>query len=301
MALFKKFGSFGSAAAKAAKSIFGGSSGGKATLKTATKRGSGGTSSPPPPSEPVGGTLRDNPLTTGDFQTAMQQASAETSRRIEEDIARRFGPGSAVSSATSSTRSESLYETYREELAKEAREDLERRTRWVEEKQRNFSPLMKFLYGEIVEVSSTNVQYIQYDRDRQLLYIAYKNGAWYVYYDVDGAEAESLFVAPSAGGWVWDHLRVRKTAWGYKKLYAFLEYNLAGGYQPRYMSDAGYQKEHATIAPTGEPPASWKVAGSGLYSDLPWYSRNPGKDADPHQLPVAKLFEEPASESKKRA
>lgn len=166
---------------------------------------------------------------------------------------------------------------------------MERRTRFIEEKQNNLSPVMAFLYGDITPVTSSNVELIQFDRERQLLYIQYKNGAWYCYYDVDAHEAESFFNAPSKGGWVWDHLRVRKTAWGRKKDYAFLEYNL-GGYTPRYMSDEGYQKEHAAIPPTGEPPASWKVANSGPYSDLPWYTKSPGKDADPHQLPTAKFI-----------
>lgn len=278
MALFKKLGSF---ASRAADSIFGT---GKPAKKTGTT------------TKPIQGTRANDPgfLTTEDIKREVDAAVAKTQRQIEEDQKRIFGDNKARQT------SESLYDTYRDELAREAREDWERRKRLIESQQENLDPLSRFLYGELVHVVSTNVDWIQFDRNRELLYIGFKNGAAYVYYQIDAGEASSMFTASSHGKWVWDNLRVRGTVWGYKRDFAFLEYTL-GGYQPRYMDESGWQMEHAAIPPSGEPPASWKVPGAGPYADLPWYANSPGPESDKHQLPMARIFEEPDSPFDKRA
>lgn len=280
MGLFKKSGSFGSAIGSAISKVFGG---GNAAKTHAVAKKYGG--QPPPEAVPV--KSQEPFLTTEDYRRAMEQAAQETSAKIDADIARRFG-----TSAPPDNKSDDFYDQWREELAKEAREDMRRKARWIEEQHQHMGKDQQFLYGELAYLISSNVNWTQYDLQRHLLYINYHNGATYVYYEVPPNVALGLLNAPSPGGYVWDIFRVRKTVWGYKYNYAFLEYSL-GGYQPRYMSDEGYQKEHAAIPPSGEPPAGWKIAGSGPYADLPWYTRSPGKEAEPHQLPTAKIFEEP--------
>lgn len=66
-----------------------------------------------------------------------------------------------------------------------------------------------FAQKRVVGVSSSNVSWIQYDQDREVLTIGYLTGAMYAYGDVTPFEAARLLFASSKGGWIWDNIRVR--------------------------------------------------------------------------------------------
>jgi hypothetical protein len=184
----------------------------------------------------------------------LQQASAAIPSNVGRDI-------------------ENLFDVYREELAQEARDKERQIKQWMDTQKRNLDPLTKFLYGEMIEVVSSNVHAIQYDKDNQFLYIVFKNTAWYRYGNVFPSEAESFFFAGSKGGWVWDNLRVRGTVFGHKKPYDFMRYGF-GDYQPKYIGNSTWEAEHAAIPQTGEIPESW-IADKGPYN-LGWLvTRNP--------------------------
>lgn len=183
---------------------------------------------------------------------------------------------------------ENLYDVWRSELAAEATARMGKVDEWMENQRRDMDPLTRFLYGEYVEVVSSNVLAIQYDKEHQWLYVVFKTNAWYQYFDVTVKEAESLFFAGSKGGWVWDNLRIRGTVFGYKKRYQFMQYNL-GGYQPRYLASPTWESEHAAIPATGDIPENW-LRDSSPYS-LGWLiSRNP------KLFPHAKILSEGTEE-----
>lgn len=283
MGIFKKFGSFATSAIDKASGIF--------SAKKAKSHGTFSTptqtaASPSSPAGDSGGRLRNGaPLTTGGLREAIDAAARQTRDLIEGDMSRAFDHDARGNQP----RSTALFDDYQSELAKESAEDIERRRKYIEREERNMDPYLRFLGGELQYVTSSNVDWIQYDRNKHLLYIGYKNGASYVYYDVDPVESSSLYNAGSKGRWVWDELRVRGTVFGYKKNYAFLEYTL-GGYQPRYMDNSGWQAEHAAIPPNGDLPMTW-AAGKGPYADIPWYGI-PSKKSEEHRLPEATVFEE---------
>lgn len=52
-------------------------------------------------------------------------------------------------------------------------------------------------------VSSTNVESVGYDEETNELFIRFKNGSEYVYYDVPIEEYESLLSAGSKGSYVY--------------------------------------------------------------------------------------------------
>lgn len=179
---------------------------------------------------------------------------------------------------------ENLYDVWRTELASEASDRIRQTEEWMERQRREMDPLTRFLYGEMVDVVSSNVQSIQYDREHQWLYIIFRSGAWYRYGEISPQEAESLFFAGSKGKWCWDVLRIRGTVFGFKKPYQFMEYNL-GGYQPKYMQNSTWEAEHAAIPATGDIPESW-LKDNSPYS-LGWLvSRNP------RLFPHAKILSE---------
>lgn len=73
--------------------------------------------------------------------------------------------------------------------------------------------------GKWLAVVSSNVDLIRYDYEEEVLYVQFKNGAMYSYRTVSYKEALDFAQAPSKGGWVWDHLRVRGTLLGHRKQY----------------------------------------------------------------------------------
>lgn len=76
--------------------------------------------------------------------------------------------------------------------------------------------------GTWVSVQSSHVSAIHYEQATSQLQIEYWNGWFYQYEDIDYAEARSFYNAASHGKWVWDHLRLRGTVFGYQKPYSFL-------------------------------------------------------------------------------
>ena len=80
-----------------------------------------------------------------------------------------------------------------------------------------------FLGGEWVNVQSSNVAAIRFDKERLILEVRFLDGSSYEYFQVSPEEAESLYVAPSKGKWVWDHLRIRGTKLGHQKDYAYVQ------------------------------------------------------------------------------
>lgn len=66
-----------------------------------------------------------------------------------------------------------------------------------------------FLLGVYTPVSSSNVQGIQYDIEREVLTVTFNNDSTYEYPDVNPDTALSLLVAPSKGQWIWDNFRRR--------------------------------------------------------------------------------------------
>ena len=75
----------------------------------------------------------------------------------------------------------------------------------------------EFLNGAMVERLSSNVARAQYDSETQTLYIWYLDGRAWAYDPYTEAEAEDFLRAPSAGGWVWDHIRVAGTVHQHQK------------------------------------------------------------------------------------
>lgn len=78
----------------------------------------------------------------------------------------------------------------------------------------------QFVYeGWTFYVHSTNVDYAQYDIDKQELTIGYKGDGAYVYSNVSEEEAISFATAFSKGSWAWDRLRVRGSKTAHRKPY----------------------------------------------------------------------------------
>jgi hypothetical protein len=75
------------------------------------------------------------------------------------------------------------------------------------------SELENFLYGNttVFTTSSSNVQAMQYDGDRQLLLIWFKGGGKsnrrYTYRGVDEQKARRFYLAASRGRWTWEEIR----------------------------------------------------------------------------------------------
>lgn len=205
-----------------------------------------------------------------EYNAALTKALADARLEMQQDLHQ-----AAASVPSGVGRDiENLFETYRSELEEEARTRERQIKQWMDNQKRQLDPLTRFIYGELVDVVSSNVMAIQFDNANNLLYIVFKSGAWYVYYGVTASEAESLFFAGSKGGWCWDNLRIRGTVFGHKKKYAFLDYNLGGEYRPKYMGDPTWESEHAAIPETGDIPESW-IADKGPYG-LQWLvTRNP--------------------------
>lgn len=82
------------------------------------------------------------------------------------------------------------------------------------------SDLERFLSGEWVDVSSSNVSRIAYDEGKATLRIIFHDENEYLYQPIHPKWAENFFLSGSKGGWVWDNLRIRGTALGHKVPYA---------------------------------------------------------------------------------
>ena len=101
---------------------------------------------------------------------------------------------------------------------------------------------------------SSNVYgyYFEFEsRTRGILYVTFLNqnrdgtrsgpGATYGYYDVPGQKYHEFrrAAASSAGGAVWDYLRIRGTEWGHQHNYRLIQ--VSGDYVPRKATQRGYR------------------------------------------------------------
>jgi hypothetical protein len=83
--------------------------------------------------------------------------------------------------------------------------------------------LEDFLYFGVwySDFSSSNVAAFRYLEDPQILFVRFKNGAVYGYEPVNPQMAMGVWRASSKGGWVWDKLRIRGTAYGHQVNYYY--------------------------------------------------------------------------------
>lgn len=91
------------------------------------------------------------------------------------------------------------------------------------------SPAARFLRGEWISVTSSNVDRIYYDLDKNTLRVVFNDQNEYHVWPISPDEAVSFLRAPSKGGWYWDNVRIRGTALGHKKFYIHVGLNVADG------------------------------------------------------------------------
>jgi hypothetical protein len=99
---------------------------------------------------------------------------------------------------------------------------------------------------------SSNVKAMQWSAATGVLYVEYLNGGIYDYQPVDQDEALDFATSPSKGTWVWEHLRVRGTVFGYQKEYSFL--SALSSWSPRWMDTAKKTELHGTVGSHGSAP-----------------------------------------------
>ena len=144
---------------------------------------------------------------------------------------------------------------------------------------------------EIRTPASSNVYSFQYDYRRSILYVRFQEhainpravrmsksggrshvrgelgrtvggktggpGARYAYYDVPPRVFERMVVSPSAGGAVWDELRIRGTAYGHRFRYTLSAGQVVnvdgqqGVYIPRRVTQQGFRSRTLAIEGTG--------------------------------------------------
>lgn len=111
-----------------------------------------------------------------------------------------------------------------------------------------------YLLGEWLPVTSSNVAAIRYLPEDEALEVEYLNGGFYRYSDIPPMMAKDFALASSPGGWVWDHLRVRGTVYGYQKPYALI--SGPSTYEPRWMKTLEKRLLHGKIQAEGIVPAA---------------------------------------------
>jgi hypothetical protein len=75
----------------------------------------------------------------------------------------------------------------------------------------SMSDIQAFMSGEWISVTSSNVAAGMYSPDTETLHLRFHNGGEYQYLGISPADAEEFAVADSAGGFVWNRLRIRGT------------------------------------------------------------------------------------------
>jgi hypothetical protein len=131
--------------------------------------------------------------------------------------------------------------------------------------------------GTWLELFSSNVKAVRYNWADETLEIQYRGedkngeGYWYVYYGIDPSLASGITQTDSPGRWVWSHLRIRGTRYGYQKEYVRMR-GFAGS--PRTPGVGGKLPDThpVTHPPSTVPPwagsapwqgkAPWNVSGS---------------------------------------
>ena len=68
-------------------------------------------------------------------------------------------------------------------------------------------------------VYSSNVVMAQYFEDTSQMMIGFSTNRSYIYDGLSLYEAKTFVTTTSKGKWVWDHLRIRGTAYGHRKPY----------------------------------------------------------------------------------
>lgn len=139
-------------------------------------------------------------------------------------------------------------------IEKRGREDLERdrvardaadQRRRMNEAWYNFIDLgVPLVRG--VHFQSSNVEWVQYDKQYSSLYICYRtghqtDGRTYRYWTVNEALARSAFESASKGRFVWDNLRIRGTLLGHRLNYALVN---AGNALPKWARGVNKILEH---------------------------------------------------------
>lgn len=127
----------------------------------------------------------------------------------------------------------------------------------------------RMMLGEQIDVQSSNVAWFRFFDAEELLQIGYKDGSVYQYEPVRREMALDLLRAGSKGIWIWDHLRVRGTVFGFQVPYSFLdgpstvkrvwhegvfgERDKKGRYLSKRAAGEASRKRHGAIPPSGEP------------------------------------------------
>lgn len=117
-----------------------------------------------------------------------------------------------------------------------------------------------YLLGEVIEVTSSNVSWIQYlwrypgpngeplaGPDQNEMFIGYHDGSVYQYEQIDFDLALSMFRANSHGKWVWQNLRVLGTVFGFQKPYRLVSGHRVWNQTPDAIA------RHESIPKSGEP------------------------------------------------
>lgn len=117
--------------------------------------------------------------------------------------------------------------------------------------------------------SSSNVRAISYQKEDERLLIEFgekdKPSSFYAYTPVSPLLALALFKAPSKGTWVWDHLRVRGTVFGYQVPYEFL--SGASGACRAWMRTQESRLRHGAVSPSGRTADGRVVRPEDLHQD----------------------------------
>lgn len=111
--------------------------------------------------------------------------------------------------------------------------------------------------GETIGLISSNVSWMRYDQAQNQLYLGFIDGTTYQYSQVLPEEALDLIYSPSHGKWVWDHLRVRGTVFGWRKPYQL--FNNAN-IRLWYRAGAKSIERWEGVGPAGEAQAGWHPA-----------------------------------------
>lgn len=101
------------------------------------------------------------------------------------------------------------------------REQLERGRRSGGSTPKPRTELERYLSGEWVSVTSTNLDRIAWVQGLNggTLKVIFKDKNEYAVWPISRKEAEDIYSAGSKGIWYWDHVRIRGTALGHKKNY----------------------------------------------------------------------------------
>jgi len=155
-----------------------------------------------------------------------------------------------------------------------------------------------FLLGAWMKVSSSNVAGAQWDEDRQVMTLEFRDGSFYEYANCDSGTAESFADAPSKGGWVWDVFRVRGTVFGYNPAHPYT--HLSGPSQGkipddrdemrRWMEDQESRQVHGEIGASGRHPTTGEKATPASIRDLAEGRRRTAAAANSSGLKMSDLF-----------